>query len=207
MSIARSLCDAVDSGFGFKINLDYLLAKGISGAIGTVKTLDRPVFADLKMWNGGRTMSDIANLLVGNGADVFTVHTLAGGQLEDAIKVAHAGGVKVYGTTVLTHYTDGWCIAFFKRNMVELTAHLTSCAIELGLDGVIVPGTMLKHVAHMNIPKICPGIRFRADARHPQAVSAGQAKADGATHLVIGAPIMQSVDPVNALQEVIDVDK
>src|SRR3990167_7998851 len=68
--------------FGFKLNLDFYIncaLRGDTEPLARVRELEKPLFADLKMWNGARTMSSVAeNLKDTHGAIYFNVYALAG---------------------------------------------------------------------------------------------------------------------------------
>jgi len=61
----------IEANFGFKVNLDYLLnpEKGLRTTLAPIQQLGRPVFTDLKMWNGTRTMASVIENLVALGVD------------------------------------------------------------------------------------------------------------------------------------------
>ena len=88
MEVAERLSD-VEGPFGFKVNLDYLLKRGLEGLASSLREvlqLDRPVFTDLKMWNGTRTMRSAIEMLVDNGVDYLNVYALADDLLPKAIR-------------------------------------------------------------------------------------------------------------------------
>jgi orotidine-5'-phosphate decarboxylase len=210
LEIATKLCE-VQEPFGFKINLDYLLRKSIPVAVRMLRPFGRPIFADLKMWNGARTMTDVIEQLVEARVDYFNVYSLADSQLPRALQVAKGTQTKSLGVTILTHYEDGYCLENFGRPLTTTVTQMSLKAIEKGCDGVIVPGTTLKDIKHLNTIKCVSGIRmswYPDDSRHEQAVEAMVAIEEGATLLVCGGPIMKAkervgIEPTEALKRIL----
>jgi orotidine-5'-phosphate decarboxylase len=196
---------SVDRPFGFKVNLDFFLFNGIPETIRILEHLGRPIFADLKMWNGTRTMVDVVAELALH-VDYLNVHALADSQVTKAIAVAEAKAARVLGVTVLTHYDEEYCQKHFKRTLAATVHHLAITATGSGCHGIILPGTVLQFVNDIRTIKVVPGIRptWFADKRHAQPVTPAQALKDGADVLVCGSPITKSDDPVGSLKRVLD---
>ncbi len=204
IGVAKSLAE-VNGNFGFKINLDYLLYRGVEGAVRNIQQLGRPVFADIKMWNGTRTMISVVEDIVGLGVDYLNVYALADTLIPKMVRVTRGTKTKVLGVTVLTHFDDAYCQRHFLRPLVSTVEHLASVAVEAGCDGIILPGTTLSVVEHLDTIKAVPGIRFPwyQDDRHEEEVDAQTAVQHGAKILVCGSPIMKSDNKVAALNRVL----
>ena len=53
LEVAKALISEYPDQLGCKINLDYVLFKGIEKAVSKIrKFVDCPLFLDLKIWNG-----------------------------------------------------------------------------------------------------------------------------------------------------------
>jgi len=204
LSIAEQLA-SISGNFGFKINLDYILKKGFKNALKPIQQFGRPVFADLKMWNGTRTMASIIERLVAMEVDYLNVYALADNLLLKAIKITEGTKTKVLGLTVLTHFSEAYCQKHFKRSLPETVRHFTEIAVKAGCHGVILPGTALEAVKNLNIIKVVPGVRpsWYKDKRHKEEVGPKTAIKKGANILVCGSPIMKNRDPVEALKKVL----
>lgn len=196
--------DQVPGNFGYKINLDCLMAEGVRATIRKLPA-SRPIFADTKTWNGKRTVTDLAKMLVEAGVDYFNVWVQADNQLSGAVKATEGSKVRVLGVTVLTHYSDDWCRMYFRRSLEETVVFLTQRAKDLGLHGVILPGTCLPAVRDSDRIKTVPGIRMEdfRDDRHKQEVTPEFAAQNGADIVVCGSPIMKVSDKANALRQVL----
>ena len=76
-SFARELSTNVRSEYyGFKLNLDSVLNFGEDSlnahdVVRELFRLERKIFVDLKMWNGGRTMENIAKGCAQLGVDII----------------------------------------------------------------------------------------------------------------------------------------
>lgn len=190
-------------GVGFKINLDYVLLCGIERAVKQLPNC--PVFVDLKMWNGERTMTKIVEILVDLEVDYVNAYVLADKELRQTIEVARGTKTKILGITVLTHYDDFYCLSVFNHSLAETVVWFTGKAQILGCNGVILPGSCLGVVRGIDIIKVVPGIRpsWYADERHQQVISPGIAVKNGADILVCGSPIMKSSDPKKTLEMIL----
>jgi len=205
---------AVDGPFGFKLNLDYLLNPMLSTKTVLFQVrqrFGRPIFADLKMWNGTRTMRSVIETLVKCEVDYLNVYALADDLLPGAIKATEGSKTKVLGLTVLTHFTEDYCWKWFKRSLKDTVRLAAEVALERGCHGIILPGTTLDVVMDLDTDKCTPGVRlgwYPADSRHQQEVTPRKAVEQRATHLVCGGPIMKSqekvgIDSVEALKRVL----
>ncbi len=197
----------VEGQFGFKLNLDYLLSPGrsIQARLQDIQSLGRPVFADLKMWNGSRTMASIAENLIAQGIDFFNVYALADELLSQTIKLVRDRDTKVLGLTVLSHFDERYCREHFRRSLPETVRHLSEVAFKSGCDGIILPGTTLQAVDDLDIIKVVPGIRpaWYQDRRHKETVKPREAMEKGADILVCGSPITKAANPVQALRKIL----
>ncbi len=204
LKIVERLC-SVDGPFGFKINLDYLLLKGIGPALQAIQGFGRPVFTDLKMWNGKRTMKAIIAELVMKEVDYFNVYALADSELIGLAELMTNSKTKALAVTVLTHYTDDYCRLNFGKSLSETVRYLSFVAFARGCHGLILPGTVLDSVRDLQAIKAVPGVRpsWFKDTRHGQEVEPRVAVDRGAGILVCGSPIMKWLDPVEALQKVL----
>lgn len=147
---AAEQLSAVEGSFGFKANLDYLLKHGLEGLASSIKKVQvfgRPLFADLKMWNGTRTMRSVIEMIVDNGVDYLNLYALADDLIPEAILATNGSKTKVLGLTVLTHLThfsEDYCQRHFRRTLNQTVRHFAEVALEKGCHGIILPGTALE---------------------------------------------------------------
>ena len=206
LEIAEQL-SGVEGPFGFKVNLDYLLnpTMSLKTALSQVQRFGRPVFADLKMWNGTRTMASVIRNLVDNEVDYLNVYALADDLLPGAVKIAEGSKTKILGLTVLTHFSEAYCQKHFRRSLRETVRHFAEVALERGCHGIILPGTALDIVQDLETEKVVPGVRpkWYKDTRHKEEIEPKIAVDQGADKIVCGSPIMKDADKVAALKRIL----
>lgn len=167
------------------------------------------VFLDLK-WH------DIPNTVAGAveggraiGASMATVHTLGGGEMMRAAATAAGSELGIVGVTVLTSHTGasyGEATGRGQVDPVEEVRRQARNAVTAGLKGIVCSPHEIEAVRAL-LPTgawvVVPGIRRAGDATGDQARVAGPAEAAkaGATHLVVGRPLLQAPDPAAAVRE------
>src|SRR3989344_4603582 len=182
--------------YGFKINLDSV-ANFSSGALSShdmVKTIldyGKPVFVDMKMWNGGRTVESIATGCAELGVDIINMYPHAGKAFYERVLSALKGSnTKLFGLTVLTHYTDEDTQRLYGKDVRDTVRMLAEMNNDFEVDGIVVPGTQLGVVRDFSYLKLCPGIRpswfedKKANSQE-QVITPKEAVSQGANYLVI----------------------
>lgn len=205
LKIAEELAE-IEENFGFKVNLDVLLKRGL-GFVSELKQFERPVFADLKMLNGTRTMIEIAQRLAELNVDFINIYALAGEEaIGKVLKALQGSNTKLLGLTVLSHYDDAYCQKHFGKSLSKSVEHFATVACDAGCHGIILPGIALEDVRNLEIIKVVPGIRpsWYEDKRHAQPVTPRQAVENGANILVCGSPITKSSNTREALQKILE---
>ncbi|HYF29168.1 MAG TPA: orotidine 5'-phosphate decarboxylase / HUMPS family protein [Candidatus Paceibacterota bacterium] len=213
-AIAAELA-SVPGNFGFKVNLDYALAVGI-GNLRRGPLKERPLFVDLKMLNGARTMTQILIALAHEGVTATNAYALAGGgesyggdelarSIAELRRQFSSTRMRVYGVTVLTHYGEAYSTAHFRAPLGKVVRMFAEECVTAGADGVIMPGTQLKEVEHLRILKVLPGIRpsWYRDTRHEQETAPEAVAGRSDIEVVCGSPIMKDRDPAAALTRIL----
>lgn len=205
LNLAEQLSD-VAGNFGFKVNLDHVVLWGLD-YVRDVQSQERPVFVDLKVNNGPRTMGNIFGTLAEMGVNHTNVWAFADEQITPAVKAVEGSETKVLGVTITTRFDDKYCQRHFGRSMKESVGHFAKVAVDAGCDGIILPGNCLDVVSNIQTTKLVPGIRPADQERGPdaqkQTVSPQEAIINGADILVCGSPIYGAADPVISLQRVL----
>jgi len=201
----------VDGDFGIKINLDLIF--GDINVVNSVKQrTNKPLFVDLKMWNGKRTMAEVVKKLAGMGVEMTNIYAHAANMLKESVKVANDNGMILLGLTVLTHYNEDYCKRVYGKSMADTVKVLTEIALENGCHGVILPGTTLEAVADFDCIKFNPGTRpiwfedKKANAQE-QIMSPGEAikkVTKGKPIISCGSPIFKSPDSAAALSLILE---
>jgi orotidine-5'-phosphate decarboxylase len=188
---------------GFKVNLDFLLEWGPVVVGRRLKEYGRPLFADVKMWNGRRTMMAVMELLAEAGFDYANVHILAG---PETPQKNYGFPFKLLGVALLTHYDEHYGHEYFDRSTTSQIIKLINRANAMpALDGVIAGARFLPNVWEGKL-RVCPGVRpsWYGDDRHSNPITPAEAIKFGADILVIGSPITKSDNPVIALDRIFE---
>ncbi len=167
------------------------------------------VFLDLKWHDIPNTVAGAVEAAAAQGVALATLH-VAGG--EDMIRAAvRAAGpdLALAGVTVLTSHDDKSYARVTGREQVTISGEvlrLASLGMAAGLRGVVCsPGEVAPVRERLGAGAwiVVPGIRRAADAAGDQARVGppGPAVRAGATHLVVGRPILRAPDPAAALEE------
>ncbi len=204
-------------GYGFKINLDSVLGNFEPGNLTPncmtkiIQSFEKPVFVDLKMWNGGRTMQNITKGCADLGVDIINMYVHAGENFfKKVLEKLEGTETKLFGLTVLTHYTDEDTQKLYGCSFTEAVAKFARLADNYKAEGIIVPGTQLNTVKRFTkLKKLVPAIRpewyeDKKDNAQEQIVTPTEAVEGGADYLVIGSPIRNSPDPAEALEKILE---
>ncbi|HLB50802.1 MAG TPA: orotidine 5'-phosphate decarboxylase / HUMPS family protein, partial [Patescibacteria group bacterium] len=132
----------VEGPYGMKLNLD-LVTKDWSIIRRMGDFTGRPIFVDMKMWNGKRTMAEIVQAVADEGGAMVNAYASAERLLEKASEVARDTGVVLLGVTVLTHYDDAYCRRIYRRSMNDTVRMFAEMSMRWGCNGYILPGTTL----------------------------------------------------------------
>lgn len=167
------------------------------------------VFLDLKWHDIPNTVAGAVTAARDLGVAMTTVHTLGGSAMMEAAAAAAGPSLGIVGVTVLTsHDPAGYAVAT-GRTEVDLRDEVVRQgrhAMAAGLRGVVCsPGEVARLRGALPGASwlVVPGIRRPGDPAGDQQRTAGprEAAAAGATHLVVGRPILQAPDPAGVLQE------
>ena len=197
---ALSLADELEGQvWGFKAN-DLADSVGVD-IVSELRPFGR-VMADLKLADIPNTNRNRAAKWA--EADLLTIH--ASNTLK-AIKAAvnGAGDVPVLGVTVLTSYTEADCLDTFGCSISEAVIRFAKRAKFGGCAGIVCSPLELKVLAKVEelegMMRVTPAIRphwHQKDDDQKRKATPGQAIKDGASFLVIGRPITDADDPVEA---------
>jgi orotidine-5'-phosphate decarboxylase len=167
------------------------------------------VFLDLKWHDIPNTVAGAVTAARELGVSMATLHTLGGSAMLEAAAVAAGGEVALVGVTVLTsHDANGYGRAIGRLN-VDLGSEVERQAligIAAGLQGMVCSPQEVSLLRTRLGPEpliVVPGIRRRSDPVGDQVrvATAKDAVINGATHLVVGRPIIQATDPALAFEE------
>jgi orotidine-5'-phosphate decarboxylase len=164
------------------------------------------VFLDLKWHDIPNTVAGAVTAAREIGVSMATVHTLGGRGMLEAAAVAAGGALALVGVTVLTSHDPAGYATALGRSEADIpreAERLALIAAEAGLQGVVCSPqevSLLRRRLGPAMKIVVPGIRRRTDASGDQVrvATAKDAVANGATHLVVGRPVLQAEDPAAA---------
>jgi orotidine-5'-phosphate decarboxylase len=166
------------------------------------------VFLDLKWHDIPNTVAGAVMAARALGISMATVHALGGRSMMEAAAAAAAGDLALLGVTVLTSHdaaSYGRAVGRREANLADETVRHAKEAAAAGLSGVVCSPaevTWVRQVLPDDALVVVPGIRRQSDAAGDQVRTATAAEAvrAGATHLVVGRPVLQASDPALALR-------
>jgi orotidine-5'-phosphate decarboxylase len=169
------------------------------------------IFLDLKWYDIPNTVAGAVTAAREMGVSMATVHTLGGTTMLEAAAVAAGTDLDLVGVTVLTSQDSAEYSRAVGRNEVDLSREVERQAIvaaKAGLRGVVcspLEVSLLRRRLGPDLHIVVPGIRRRSDPAGDQVrvATAEDASGNGATHLVVGRPVLQAPDPAVALQEIL----
>ena len=205
----RAIGEAV--GF-YKIGLELFTAEG-PDVVKAVKDLGKRVFLDLKFHDIPRTVERAVRSGGKLGVDLMTIHSVGGKAMiraaTDAAAEFGAAAPKILAVTVLTSLdqTDLADVGIRGRTPAEQVEAMARFAVENGANGLVCSPKEVGSLSKMlktGTLFITPGVRPAGAAVGDQKRVATPAEAvrDGATHLVVGRPILAAEDPVAAAKAI-----
>jgi orotidine-5'-phosphate decarboxylase len=198
---ARALVGRLGDAVGFyKIGLELLAGDGVALAR-ELRASGLKVFCDWKLHDIGNTVERATAAIAASGAcDFLTVHA------EPQVMAAAVRGrgstpLKLLAVTVLTSLTDADLGEMgYAMGAPALVERRVRQALEAGCDGVVSSpqeASLARRIGGPGFLVVTPGVRPAGAALDDQARAAAPAEAlrAGASHLVIGRPIIAAPDP------------
>jgi orotidine-5'-phosphate decarboxylase len=215
---ARAIISELAGAVGaFKIGLQLFTAAGPS-FVREIVSSGIKVFLDVKFHDIPNTVSKAAIEVARLGVWMFNIHALGGREMmsstvSEAARFCDREGIErplIIGVTVLTSSNQetlgeigiGEEIDSQVLNLAKLTA-------ECGLDGVVASPHEARMIRErIDDPKfliVTPGIRpgFATNDDQKRVMTPGEAVFAGADHLVIGRPITQAADRLEAVRMIL----
>lgn len=206
---ARQIVAELGNLVGFyKIGLQLHFAGGLDLARELVDS-GKKVFLDSKLLDIPQTISSAVENVAKMGVTFLTVHGMMGKAIPAAIKGRGGSNLKILAVTVLTNL-DQFDLDDLGINITldEMVIMQTKKALEAGADGVITSGLEVSKIRELfgNQPTVVtPGIRSAGADIHDQRRVATPAAAirAGADYLVVGRPILQATNPLDAVRKIL----
>lgn len=193
-----------------KVGMELFYAEG-PGILRKIKARGHKIFLDLKLHDIPNTVKSAMRSLSRLEVDMTNLH--AAGTM-DMMKAALEGLTRPDGTrplllavTQLTSTSEERMQRelLIAATMEETVAHYARNAREAGLDGVVcspLEARLVKEACGAPFLTVTPGIRFGDSVADDQAriMTPAKARLGGSDFIVVGRPITQAQDPVEAYQ-------
>jgi len=209
---ARKIVAAIgDAAATYKVGLQLYTAEG-SRIVGELISSRRQVFLDLKYHDIPNTVAAAVREAAELGVVMLTVHALGGPRMVRAATEAASAvnpRVKVVAVTVLTSMDEPELTHVgIQGGILSEVMRLGSLAAAEGCHGVVASAREASEVRRHfgeDFLIITPGVRPEGTAHGDQArvVTPAQAISAGASHIVVGRPIIEAADPSQAAREIL----
>ena len=201
----------------FKIGSQLFTAEGAK-VVNMVNDKGGKVFLDLKFHDIPNTVARAAEVATKSGVYIFNVHTSGGYEMMKAAaeatkKTSLALGISkplILGVTLLTSINQEILEKEIgiKKRLEEQVVHLAKLAKAAGLDGVVASPREIREIRKAcgeNFVILTPGIRPAGKSSDDQKriMTPREAIKSGADFLVIGRPIRNAFNPVEAAKEIL----
>lgn len=191
----------------FKVGFQLFTRNGPS-IVQSLQESGRRVMLDLKFHDIPNTVGEAARAAADLGVGMFTLHASGGCRMIEAARSAVDGSeTKILAVTVLTSLNEEMlrhevgipetprdAVQRFARQSIEAGAHGIVCSAQeiVPVREVTPSGTMI----------VTPGIRPAWSAKDDQqrVTTPQDAARAGATHVVVGRPILKHTDPAQAVR-------
>ncbi len=209
---ADAILARLDGSVGFcKIGLELFTAGGPE-IVRRVAAREQRIFLDLKFHDIPRTVGRSVAAAANLGVEMMTIHAGGGrAMIAAAAAAALACGPRrprILAVTALTSLEQSDLAEMgIERPLPQHVAALAGMAIAAGADGVVCSPQEVSHLRAL-LPDallVTPGVRPAGAALGDQKRVATPAEAvrNGATHLVVGRPILEAADPAAAARAIL----
>ncbi len=196
-------------GTGVVLKVNSAL-RGNYSLITTLRDLGLSIFADLKVYDISNTLRTDGERLAFYAPDMVTVACVSGKKSISAL-VQAMPETEVLGVTVLTSLDSSEVEAMHGGlSLNAVVGNLAEIAVKAGVGGLICSGheaEMLRKTHGDGITLNCPGIRPSfvqvKNEDQKRMMTPAQAIRAGATRIVVGRPITEAPDPLEAVRHII----
>lgn len=206
-----ALADSL-KGTGVYLKVNSALRACGYDLIGEIRSRGLPVFADLKLFDIGETLSTDGILLKEAKPELLTTVCVAGVTAMQALK-AELPDTEVLGVTVLTSLKDADTQAMFTCSTEEAVMRFAQVAADAKIDGLISSpkeAEMLRAKFGNFFSLNTPGIRptwaiVPGDDQNPERIMTPRKAIEaGADRIVVGRPIVKAKNPYDAVMWTIE---
>ncbi|MCK5451112.1 MAG: orotidine-5'-phosphate decarboxylase [Candidatus Omnitrophica bacterium] len=197
----------------FKVGIAPFTAFG-EKLLNKLREKKKKCFLDLKVHDIPNTVRNAAKRAAEKNIFMINFHCIGGGKmLEAAVEGVAGSGVKkkpiLLGVTVLTSMTEEDLIMMgIESKIEEKVIEFAGAARKAGLNGVVASAKEAKKIRERfgkDFVIVTPGIRpeWAEKGDQKRVLTPSEAISEGADYLVVGRPIIQADDPLNAAKRII----
>jgi len=193
--------------YGFKIGKEFFYNYGIEGYKKIYK-LSPNIFLDLKLHDIPNTVEKALKAIKKLKPLLTTIHISGGDEMQKVSAKLKKNKTKILGVTILTSLDGNQTKKYYNnKNINQLVRKFAQNAKNNNLDGIVCSPLELKNVRKVVGSKmllVVPGIRLEKNKKDDQKriLSPKEAINLGADYLVIGRPIVESINPLKTLKEI-----
>ena len=183
-----------------------------------IRQKGQKVFLDLKFHDIPNTVAKAGEEATRLSVTMFDIHALGGFEMmKKTVETSRATAKSlripkplVLAVTVLTSMDEGSLKEVGVQGpVIEVVGRLSSLALKAGVDGVVASPQEIKIIRERcgeEFLIVTTGIRQPSDKKDDQkrTLSPKEAVAAGADYLVIGRPIKEAKDPLEAIEKIIE---
>ncbi|MDD4437233.1 MAG: orotidine-5'-phosphate decarboxylase [Tissierellia bacterium] len=196
-----------------KIGMELFYAEG-SEIIKLISSMGHKIFLDLKLHDIPNTVKKAMKVLSEYNVDMINIHAAGTiSMMEAAIEgLTRKDGSRplLVAVTQLTS-TDEERMKkeiLIDKPLEEVVMHYAKCAKKAGLDGVVcspLEAGKVHDVCGKEFLTVTPGVRFADNDSGDQKriTTPAKAKEQGSDYIVVGRPVTQAIDPVEAYRRFI----
>lgn len=204
---AKQLVERLGENVSFyKLGLQLFMSGSYRELVNWLTERGKKSFVDLKFFDVPETVASAVRQMRNLKAEFATVHGT-----DEILKAAirEKNEIKILSVTVLTSFDDADLKDLgFKVDVKTLVLSRARRALDIGCDGVISSGLEaegLRSTLGKNFLIVVPGIRPQANRivdDQKRTVDVEEAFRKGADYIVVGRPIREASNPVNAASEI-----
>jgi orotidine-5'-phosphate decarboxylase len=192
----------------WKVGLELFTAVGPQ-ILQALKERGKRIFLDLKLHDIPHTVGRAAQVAVGYGVDLLTVHAAGGSaMLRAAVAATQGSSCRLLAVTLLTSLGPDQVRQELgvKRDPGDYVLQLARLALDQGVSGLVCSPQevgRLRQALGPEVLLVTPGIRLgdpEAEDDQRRVCTPAAALRAGADYLVVGRPITAAADPVSAWQ-------
>ncbi len=168
----------------------------------------RKVFLDLKLLDIDNTIAKGVESIAALGVDMLTIHAYPKA-MAAAVSAASNSSVCLLAVTVLTSMDDAdLADAGYALTATDMVARRARQASSAGMGGIVCSAqeaALVRSLVGREMAIVTPGIRPAGTEAGDQKriMTPAKAMAAGATHLVVGRPVLEAADPAQTARDIV----